>query len=271
MVANQMSAVSRQTLTDVHSNQKLDIKSSDRRDMVTNQMLAVTRQTGPDAPSAILKINNFVLAESSPLDVKERAVVDIQERTPNETQKGEAIVNNNLVVLEKQLGATVRVQVVYFKGEPRIDIRHWTKNEAEEWRPTKKGVSLPLQRWVLLSWLEDRIRKCLQKIKDHEQVEEQIHVSGPVFVQLNSPFWTVHIREWYKDAKTGKTNPTHRGIVLKHGEWDRLMKLSEEINKAIPEIANTRPCAYEDDHQNQTGMLMCKECNPFDYGMYTLD
>ena len=174
-------------------------------------------------------------------------------------------------LFEDAIGQTVRVQARYFKGKPLIDIRHWVAKRDGSLIPTKKGIALSPMRWMSLISLAERIEDTLEKIKKGETVKERYPVSGPVFVQMSSPFWTVHVREWFKDPKDGAVKPGCKGIMLKHGEWAKLMQCSSAIYTNMPELSTIRPCYLEDDHMNQEGAMMCSECNPFGYQDYLLE
>ena len=51
----------------------------------------------------------------------------------------------------------IRVQKTNFKGVDYIDIRKFYKNENEEWKPTKKGVTFSPE-------LKDQIVKALSEL-----------------------------------------------------------------------------------------------------------
>ena len=35
------------------------------------------------------------------------------------------------------------------------------------------------------------------------------------------------------------------------------------IRDIIPKLSQIFPCYMNEDHQNQMGMVLCRECNPF--------
>ena len=52
------------------------------------------------------------------------------------------------VTVEKREGEHIRIGLNEYEGKEYIDIRQHYKNEEGEWRPTKKGVTLPTERLV---------------------------------------------------------------------------------------------------------------------------
>ena len=52
-------------------------------------------------------------------------------------------------------------------------------------------------------------------------------------------------------------------VCLHYTQWERLVDKFSEINKNISENARENPCYLDDDHQNQLGALMCKNCSPY--------
>ena len=165
----------------------------------------------------------------------------------------------------KNPGDEARIQALYFNGQPLIDIRRWAYNYRNELVPTKKGISLPLVRWVQLLEQAEFIDGLMEKIKSGATVDEKLPIGGPVILKMCSPFWTVHIREYYKDVKTGDVRPTRSGIILKHSEWKVLLDQVNEIQRQMPEIEKTEPCYLRLDHSNQEGMLSCPECSPWTF------
>lgn len=52
----------------------------------------------------------------------------------------------------------IRVQLVSFRDKPRADIRlYWNDKKSGEWRPTRKGVSLPVDDL-------DKLRAALEEL-----------------------------------------------------------------------------------------------------------
>lgn len=167
---------------------------------------------------------------------------------------------------------TSRVEATYFKGEPRIDIRRWIHGKDGKAIPTKKGLSLPLQRWVQLLSVAEQVTGLVDRIKQQkERIDEKIHVSGPVFASVCSPWWNVHLREFYQDRQSGDIRPSRRGLILKHEEWASLLTYAEQIAASMPQVSSTAPCIFQTDHCNQEGAMACAECNPFGFSDYISD
>lgn len=151
----------------------------------------------------------------------------------------------------------ITVEAAYFEGKPQVAIRQWIDGH-----PTKKGITLSPERWLRLLCLKENIENSMQEIRLGKKVKSRLHVGGPVYLSIASPYWTLNIREWF--MKDGVIQPGWKGIVLRFGDWDKLLSLKEDV-ECIPEVHNAKPCYFDDDHQNQFGAMMCQECNPFEY------
>jgi hypothetical protein len=47
--------------------------------------------------------------------------------------------------IEKGLGERIHVRVSQFKGRVYLDVRNFYEDDAGEWKPTRKGVSVPVE------------------------------------------------------------------------------------------------------------------------------
>ncbi len=66
-----------------------------------------------------------------------------------------------LGVVDKNSGERIEVRAAEYKGHPYIDIRtYWRTGDDEEWRPSKKGVTL---RPGLVGDLIEALRKAREE------------------------------------------------------------------------------------------------------------
>jgi len=144
-----------------------------------------------------------------------------------------------------------RMRATYYRGNPRIDIRRWKKIKDGRVIPTKKGVALPPQRWQRLISERERVSKLLERVISGENIKESIHIGGPLYCQLQYPFWTVQLREMYLHKKSGELKHTRKGIILSSREWYYITGSDKEILEKIPEVSDASPCYLRDDHNNQ--------------------
>ena len=196
---------------------------------------------------------------------------NLMKTNPNSTVNSRTRVVFTKSLTDKQQSCKsngqLRVTAVYFKGEPLVDISRWVQPPEGGWKITKKGITMPLVRWVQLLARENYINNLLQDIKSGAMVDEKLHLGGPLMLKLCSPFWTLHLRQYYKDKKSGTIMPTRRGIVLNHLEWDVLLQQVTRIQEKMPEIAGTHPCFF--DHDQEKGRMICAECSPWTYEEYS--
>ena len=122
----------------------------------------------------------------------------------------------------------------------------------------KKGVSLTLSKWKLLAMSVEDIDLCLKENKPY-----QGHLGGNMFVNVSKEFpMRVDIRQYFFPSGESVPKPTRRGISLFITEWRDLISCSKDLESKVPELEDLQPCYMQEDHQNQEGMLKCKECNP---------
>lgn len=173
-------------------------------------------------------------------------------------------VKMNTVRATFHLGRNIRAQAMLYEGQSCIDIRQWNHSEVDEWVPKqKKGIWLSLQRWEALLSYADHVKGFIEDVIQHHQVDVRHRLSGTVHLTMKSPNWLVNIREWFMD--NGRLQPGWKGIALKFPEWRKLLAISGEVSRVMPEIKGFVPCYLEGDHQNQLGAMMCAECNPYEY------
>lgn len=154
------------------------------------------------------------------------------------------------------------LEVNLLEGHLLVDIRKWFKNKQGELRPTKKGISLTPVTWMTMLHQAETISDIVTKIKNKEEIHEKFHLSHGVFVQMDAPYWTVHLRQHFM-GKDGIIKPTYKGVILTHREWDALLQHAAEVEQRVPELSQFSLCITADDHQNQEGAFSCKECNPW--------
>ena len=160
-----------------------------------------------------------------------------------------------------QLGKYVSIDVKDY-GHHNIDIV-LSKTVYINNLLTKKDYSLPLQRWQQFMWYLDEIQQAVTDHKEGKDVHVKYHLGRNSFVQVNSGFPVVDLRQFWLPADKDEVQPTRKGIALKFEEFATLVKLKAEIEQVIPELDKEQPCWI--NHHNQESFLQCFECNPNDY------
>ncbi|OHT06973.1 Activated RNA polymerase II transcriptional coactivator p15 [Tritrichomonas foetus] len=59
-----------------------------------------------------------------------------------------------------------QVQISKFKGKVRVDIREYYADDNDEWKPTKKGLSLDATQWGKLCSLMGMINEAIEELND---------------------------------------------------------------------------------------------------------
>lgn len=155
------------------------------------------------------------------------------------------------------LGGGLRVQVLVSNGRPLIDIRRWTTRDM----PSQKGIALSPLSWVTLLRLRHRVFETMKDIKAGMSIDERMHVSGPIFLSMISPY---NLHRWFK-CEQGEL-ATKKGIMLRFPELENLFSLEEALYNCMPELREVMPCVMREDQYFPRGeILHCQDCQPFGY------
>ena len=157
------------------------------------------------------------------------------------------------------LGDNKILRVVEWDGGLRVDLRQWLPTLTEEKRPSRRGVSFPLERYAMLRTMKDDISTALKRVKDGaDELEEKMHLGANVYATVDSPYACVNIRQWYKKEVDGDLLPG-KGLSLTANQRNNYLKYDPLLDNYAPALASVVPCLFGEDHQNQEGWLMCPE------------
>ena len=144
-----------------------------------------------------------------------------------------------------------------YENSLRFDLREWKED-----RPTRRGVSMPMLRFVSLMQHEEAISTALGKVmRNDPTVDESFHIGGNLYVSIKAPYWLVDFRQHFLDDEF-VLRPTRKGLKLKLEEWNKFKTSLEKMKEAVPETSGMEPCYASDSHLNQAGFRSCKECCP---------
>ena len=226
---------------------------------------------------ALMKAGDFLLAKKLHDSFKELSskqehteqrkplVIDLDKNDEKDESKTSETGNSQRCMIN--IGDNYFVVARMYKGELGIHIRQFEETKEGKLFPTKKGVTFPLPRWVFFSNLEPDISDCLKSHSDLE-TEQTWHLGGGVYAKINPEYPIVNVRHYWKPDDAEDPVPTKRGVMLNKFRLDNLREVMEKMKDFVPEIEETLPCMYGDDHMNQEGMLRCRECNPFGFEDY---
>jgi hypothetical protein len=152
-----------------------------------------------------------------------------------------------------------------FQERDLIHVREFACMSEKEY-PTKKGVCLTPSR---LKALMTRIAEIDEALRQREVNEEygidgvlelyKAHLGGAIYVTVSSAWNGLDLRRhWCPEGQTTIV-PTKNGIYLPTKQWSALKEKLNELLIAKPELALAEECF----HQNQMGMINCRECLPF--------
>ena len=163
--------------------------------------------------------------------------------------------------LSENLGDALIMQIFLQNDVFTIDLRQWETDCNGKLVPTKKGIQLSLQTFIRLLWLKGTVQNAIEDISAGHYIKEKLLVGGPVFMELNSPYPTVYLREYVSQG--GKIKPGWRGIFVKHKQWQKILEISKTLDSIISGFSSMQPCFFNCDHANQEGALACSTCNYF--------
>jgi hypothetical protein len=155
-----------------------------------------------------------------------------------------------------ELGKSTYFQAV----DDGIDIRQWWITQSGALKPSRRGVTMPLKRYVML---RDSLKELSNSLKDvclGRNVNLKIHLGANMFASVQSPYRCVNLRQWFQD--TNGVNRPGNGVSLTVALWDKFLLADAGLYSILPELNNTLRCMEEADHGNQLGFLKCSECNP---------
>ena len=163
---------------------------------------------GPDAPYAKLRIVSY----DARGDVIEPSAVDYYSL--------------GLGMLRGVDVTDLRARAIERADLPRIDIRKWKLSYCGNFLPMKNGLSLSLQRWLLLKEtnLTEQIKRA-RRSKTHQK--HLVHVGGLLYASLSATHQHIRLREWYRED--GMMKPGSQGLTLNFEQWEALMKHSNAL------------------------------------------
>ena len=144
------------------------------------------------------------------------------QRTKKEVEAPSQTVEETLR-FSIHLGRFRDVELTEWKGAKRIDIRHWIENT----KPTKEGVSLPLDQWKALCNLTGVLDDVLIQAVCNEFVDFSDHLGENIFVRVKSPHYSVRLCKFWS---------SERELTLDRDKWKELKKVMPVIEQKIPEI-----------------------------------
>lgn len=167
------------------------------------------------------------------------------------------------------IGDDVYVVAKIYNNQLQIHIRQYIRHGGEIY-PTKKGVTLSVSRWLLLEEYKAELTQFFDDFFDKKEcsTEVHIHLGGGIYVTTNEKYPVLNIRHWWKPETTTDPWPTKKGVILNRNKWMQLTNVMTLIRDYVPELNDAPTGCEQKDHQNQLGMLQCKECNPFEWMTY---
>ena len=150
---------------------------------------------------------------------------------------------------------------VYFRvTDDGIDIGQWWTDISGALKPTRRGVTMPLKRYVILRDSLEKLSNDLNAVCLGKNMNSKIHLGANMFASVQSPYRCVNLRQWFQD-KNGVNRPGN-GVSLTVPMWDKFLLADAGLYTVLPRLNNTLRCMEEADHSNQLGFLKCSECNP---------
>ena len=166
--------------------------------------------------------------------------------------------------LTAYLGTATLLRVLNFEGDERIDIRKFESN-GNVLIPSKKGVSIPLRRYVSLRGIMPDGTRMLEEQRGGREIKFRNHVGGGLHLVVTSPYRGVTLRHYYQDDPDGKELKPGKGLFLNTKEWKLLCVIDKKLDSIIPELVSTIRCTDTNSHSNQEVAFACRECNPFTF------
>ena len=129
--------------------------------------------------------------------------------------------------------------------------------------PTKIGLAFPGERFKQLVNNIDSIDEAVKNIKAGKEVAYKFHLGGGWYVTINSGYYIVNLRRYWKPEDATTEVPTKTGIALKFDQWEQLKLAVPKLYEFHADLAVMEPCSDSISHLNQIAAFQCLECNPF--------
>jgi Transcriptional Coactivator p15 (PC4) len=164
--------------------------------------------------------------------------------------------------MEKHLANNIYLTTSVFNGSKLVHIRKYEKIGERKY-PTKSGICLSPERFVVLVSHLDDIDSGYKYVVEKKDEWKTIHIAGDVFASFGYKFPCINIRHFFR-ADDNRVLPTKRGIGLTIPTWDAFKKEARALLESDAQLKSAVPCNWGINlHQNQMGFFECGECQPF--------
>src|SRR5437867_1008168 len=85
------------------------------------------------------------------------------------------------------------------------------------------------------------------------------HLGAGIYATLDDKYKGANLRRYWAPEEQLSVLPTKKGIYLTSTEWTVLKEKLNKLVSARPELSIAEECF----HQNQMGVMDCRECLPF--------
>ena len=166
------------------------------------------------------------------------------------------------------LGNNKYAIVSVYNGEHYFHIRQYEVNRKTGRKyPTKQGISMKPSRFASFYSKLENIQASVKQMLESPSAEMafKMHIGGGVYVSMDHVFNSVSIRHFFVPEGQTEAKATRYGVSLRPNEWDVLYENMEVIRGTTKKLQEAEMCIFAPDHCNQQGMMMCSECNPFQF------
>ena len=111
----------------------------------------------------------------------------------------------------------------------------------------------------------EKIETNLKTLRQGGDISFKHSIGGGYYISITTGFYCIHFRKFFLPC--GETEikpiPTRQDLALRLREWEEMKRIMDAINIQYPSLGAALPCYLGDDHQNQIGVLQCRDCYPF--------
>ena len=155
-----------------------------------------------------------------------------------------------------------------FNGQDLIHIREYMRMGEREY-PTKKGVCFTPGRLRVLRGKIGEIDEALRQQEVNTSYNVSLegrslyrtHLGAGIYASISEQFKGVSLRRYWVPEGQQAVVPTKNGIFIPASQWPVLKVKINELLAAHPELSDAVECI--NSHDNQFGLLDCRECMPF--------
>jgi hypothetical protein len=129
-----------------------------------------------------------------------------------------------------------RITVSAFNGKINVQLREYYEDKSSgEWKPGKKGIALNLHEW---HQLKKHATQASTSLQENQPCKIDLGRKRWLSVSEFQKIFSVDVREYYEDKKTGESKPGIKGLRLSGELWTSCLDHFGNVEAHIEVLEN---------------------------------